>query len=263
MTTNLTRTLDELVPTYTTEEIWKALDITRKRAFFTLIFGHTGRSKTLTATHWAAKYNGYLVRCDTGDTRTGLLKNMAKAITGEKGNDSANRKERIIDTLLEKDNPTIIIDEANHLLDAKSVKARKNSLDLVRDIFDMRETHGKPVGIAMIFTNYTCKELQHGALSGFLEQFIGRRGHHVNIPDKILPKSEVLPILKSYVPNPSDKLLKTAYEIAAGNNGKIRTLVSYLNLAKEYVSDHGGEINSAILEKLAERYESGGVWPTE
>jgi hypothetical protein len=141
---------------------------------------------------------------------------------------------------------------------------RANSLDFIRDIYDeMREVNDNPVGIALIFTSYTFAEFNHGSMAAFLEQFAGRMGHHVQIPDKILVKKDILPILKAYVSEPDEKLLKAAYEIAAGANGKIRTLVKYLSLAKEYVEDHKGTINAALLENLRVRYESGGLWPEE
>ena len=261
---NLTRTSIELVPTYTTDEIWKALDITRKRAFFTLIFGETGRGKTLTAMHWANRNNATMVRCRTGATKAKILKQLSVSITGVIGSNADDREERIIETLLKTEKHTIIIDEANHLLRASSSMTRANSMDFIRDIYDeMKEVHDCPVGIALIFTSYTFNEFSHGSMSGFLEQFSGRMGHHVQIPGKILLKRDILPILKSYVPEPDEKLVKAAYEIAASANGKIRALVKCLGLAKEYVADHKGSINAALLENLRVRYESGGVWPQD
>jgi hypothetical protein len=261
---NLTKTSIELVPTFTSDEIWKALDITKKRAFFTLIFGGTGRGKTLTASHWANRNGATMVRCRTGATKAKILKQLSMSITGVVGNNADDREERIIETLMKTEKHTIIIDEANHLLRAASSMTRANSLDFIRDIYDeMREVNDNPVGIALIFTSYTFAEFNHGSMAAFLEQFAGRMGHHVQIPDKILVKKDILPILKAYVSEPDEKLLKAAYEIAAGANGKIRTLVKYLSLAKEYVEDHKGTINAALLENLRVRYESGGLWPEE
>lgn len=261
---NLTRTSIELVPTITTGEIWKALDITKKRAFFTLIFGGTGRGKTLTATHWAAQNSATMVRCRTSSSRPKLLRQLSMSVTGVIGSDASDREERIIDTLLKTDRHTIIIDEANHLLRTASTMTRSNSMDFLRDIYDeMREVHDKPIGMALIFTSYTFNEFKHGPLAGFLEQFSGRMMHHVQIPDKIFVKREILPILKKYVADPDEKLLKAAYDIASGANGKIRTLVKYLDLAKEYVTDHKGSINAALLENLRARYENGGAWPED
>jgi Cdc6-like AAA superfamily ATPase len=261
---NLTRTSVELVPTITTEQIWTALDITRKRAFFTLIFGETGRSKTLTAMHWAEKNDATMVRCLTGTNRAKLLKKMTKAITGVSGSDSTDREERIIDTLLKTEKHTIIIDEVNHLLRIGNTMTKANSLDFLRDIYDeMREVHNKPVGIALIFTNYTFDEFKHGPMCSFLEQFSGRMGYHVQIPNEVFLKKEIIPIVKAYVQSPDDKLLKTAHSIASAKGGKLRTLVKYLELAKEYAQDHKGTISSTLLEKIQKRYEKGGVWKDE
>ena len=258
--TNSPRTSIELVRTHTTNEIWKALDITRKRAFFTLIFGETGRGKTLTATHWAGQNDATMIRCMTGTTKNMLMKQLTRAVTGTVGCDTG----RIIDTLCQMNRPTIIIDEANHMLAAKNNKTKADALNSIRDVYDyMHDVLGMPVGVALIFTSFDLNEFMHGSLSELLEQFIGRMGHHIKLPSKILIKSEVAPIVKAYVPDCDDKLLKAAYNIASGSNGKIRTLVKYLCLAKEYVEDHKGTINAALLESLRDRYESGGLWPEE
>lgn len=49
------KTLDPICETNVTRRIRSKLDICRKNAELTLIFGETGRGKTLTARHWCSE----------------------------------------------------------------------------------------------------------------------------------------------------------------------------------------------------------------
>ncbi len=250
--------LNPLIATYTTGELTKTLDITQAKRFFTLILGETGRGKTFTAQHWLAHQPGAYVRCRTGCTRPKLARLMAQALTGASSGSNEANEQRIIDFLDTQDNYTIVIDEANYLIGNGSARKAEDALNFLRDIWDI--THK---GIALIITTYNLNHLRHGTLAGFLEQFRGRMGYNLQIPNRILKKSEVEPIVRAYVDNPDQKLLAKAHEIASGGDGKIRTLFKYLELAKIYVADHGGGISAGLLDALHERYEDGGVWPEE
>jgi len=250
--------LEPLIATHTTGEITKTLDITRANDFFTIICGKTGRSKTLTSLHWLQHNPGTIARCRTGFTRPRLARLITKTLTGSATGSNEANDQRIIDFLDTQDDYTLIIDEANLLIDNQNPQKAKESLNYLRDIWDI-----SGVGLVMIFTNYTLKDLKHGILGDFLEQFRGRSGYNLQIPERLLKKSEVEPIVKAYVPGFNVKLLDKSYEIAAGGDGKIRTLVKYLNLAKKYVADHGGSITADLMDALHERYDGGGEWPED
>lgn len=250
--------LEPLIATHTTGQIVKTLDITRANNFFTLILGKTGRSKTLTAQHWLQHNPGTIVRCRTGFTRPRLARLITKTLTGSATGSNEANDQRIIDFLDTQDDYTLIIDEANYLIDNQNPQKAKESLNYLRDIWDITG-----VGLVLIFTNYTLKNLKHGVLGDFLEQFRGRMGYNLQIPETLMKKSEVEPIVKAYVPAADVKLLNKAYEIASGDDGKIRTLVKYLNLTKKYADDHGEKINADLLEAIQERYSGGGEWPED
>ncbi|MHB9139234.1 MAG: TniB family NTP-binding protein, partial [Victivallaceae bacterium] len=220
--------------------------------------GKTGRSKTLTASHWLQHNPGAIVRCRTGFTRPRMARLMAKSMTGSATGSNEANDQRIIDFLDAQEDYTVIIDEANYLIDNQSSQKAKDSLNYLRDAWEIT---GK--AHVLIFTNYTLKDLKHGVLGDFLEQFRGRMGYNLQIPERLFRKSEVEPIVKAYVPNPNVALLNQAYDIAAGGDGKIRTLVKYLDLAKDYIANEGGSINAELLEALRERYDDGGTWPED
>lgn len=250
--------LDPLIATHTTGEITKTLEISRANNFFSLILGKTGRSKTLTATHWLQHNPGAIVRCRTGCTRAKLARLVAKSLTGSATGSNEFNEQRVIDFLESHEDFTVVIDEANYLVDNQSSQKAKESLNFLRDMWDITQAPH-----VLIFTNYTLKDLKHGVLGDFLEQFRGRMGYNIQIPERLLKKSEVEPIVKAYADTSNIKLLNKAYEIASGDDGKLRTLVKYLNLAKKYVADHGGGINADLLDALHERYDGGGVWPED
>ena len=250
--------LEPLIATHTTSQITKTLDITRANNFFTLILGKTGRSKTLTAQHWLQHNPGTYVRCRTGCTKSKLARLTARAMTGSATGSNEANEERIIDFLENQEDYTVIVDEANYMIDNQSTKKAEEALNFLRDMWDI--THKAHV---LIFTGYTLKDLKHGVLKDFLEQFRGRMGYNLQIPENLMKKSEVEPIVKAYVPAADVKLLNKAYEIASGDDGKIRTLVKYLNLTKKYADDHGEKINAVLLEAIQERYSGGGEWPED
>ena len=251
------RKLEALIPNHTTRELIKTYEITAKHRFFTLIFGDTGRGKTLSAQHWTENNQAVYVRCKTKCTMPKLAKLIAAAMLGKAYAGSEQNERAIIDYLQSNDTATLILDEVNHILDLPPEKA-KDSLNFIRDIYDTSKA-----GIVLITTSYDLNYLRHSALSKFLEQFDGRMGYNVQIPGRILKKSDILPILQKYVANPSESLLEKAAEIAIDGSGKIRSLVKYLNLARDYCSVHGETINPDLLDALRKRYEGGGEWPED
>ncbi|MDD3119163.1 MAG: TniB family NTP-binding protein, partial [Victivallales bacterium] len=152
----------------------------------------------------------------------------------------------------------LIVDEANYLLDADSGRKVESSLNYLRDIYDTVR-----IPIVLVFTGVDINYFKTSQLAGFMQQFRGRQGFNLQIPERVLRVSEVIPVLHLYVPDAGPALIDAAYKIAAAGDGKIRTLTKYLKCARVFVAEHGGKITPELLYSLQERYESGGAWPEE
>ncbi|MGF0038952.1 AAA family ATPase [Victivallis vadensis] len=257
MTTS-TSDLPTLVPTFYTREITAALDAANRRRLFGFISGETGRSKTLTCKHYAASHPE-VAFVDLPDlpgavSSAELVRLFAVALLGsDYGSQRANRLE--IHNYLIRHRRLIIVDEANQLLHAASSRTIVKNLEFIRrNIFDLTNT-----AVVLVFTGYTLSDLRHGTLSGFLEQFRGRIGFPLQI--KALRKNtEVKPIVLHYVPNADQALIDAADSIARPGDGKLRTLVKYLELAAEYSERKGVPITAEMLLQFRGRFEDGGAW---
>lgn len=254
MTTS-TSDLPTLVPTFYTREITAALDAANRRRLFGFISGETGRSKTLTCRHYAAAHSDVtMIELPAAVNSAELVRLFAVALLGsDYGSQRANRLE--IHNYLTRHRRLIIVDEANQLLHAANSRTIVKNLEFIRrNIFDLTNT-----AVVLVFTGYTLSDLRHGTLSGFLEQFRGRIGFPLQI--KALRKStEVKPIVLHYVLNADQALIDAADSIARPGDGKLRTLVKYLELAAEYSERKGVPITAEMLLQFRGRFEDGGAW---
>ena len=249
--------LPRLIETEVTRKINAALAATLKRNLFSVVFGETGRSKTLTCEHFAAT-NPEVVMIELPDAvnHAELVQVVALGLLGRDFG-STRRNKMEIRSFLRKNQRMLIIDEFNQVFLSSSQSAIAKSFEFVRrSIYDLTDTP-----VMLVFTRYNLKDLRYGALSGFLEQFRGRLGYPLQLPKKMLKTHEVTPIVKDFIPSADQALINAAYDIAAPGEGKIRTLVKYLELAGEYTANHGGNVNAKLLKHLRDRYEDGGVWP--
>lgn len=115
----------------------------------------------------------------------------------------------------------------------------------------------------MIFTTYSLGEFEHGRLSAFLEQFLGRAMNRCDIPAGVFSVSEVTPIVRAVFPDASPDLIAAAVEVAAGT-GKLRSLVAYLSILRELVADNPAiKPDAMTLLDIRDNYEKGGEWPEE
>lgn len=251
--------LPQIIETVTTRKIREALDVTAKRKFFSFVFGETGRSKTLTAAHWASQNkNAVFLELEAATNCSQLIRQLTLAVMGREYQTTRQTNKELI-SFLKKNEKVIIIDEANQLFFSPNAQTTAKALEFLRrNVYDLTGT-----AVLLIFTSYSLEEFRHGRIADFLEQFRGRTGYTLQIPNRILKTSELYPLVSAYVTNPSKDLLQAAYDIASGGEGKIRTLIKYLDLCQEYVDEKGGSINASILKNLSATYESGGIWPEE
>lgn len=257
------KTISELEPiceNIVTQKIVNKLNICAKRKMMTLIFGETGRGKTLTARHWCERTpTARYIQLKAASSQSMFVRQLAKTLTGQTHGSTTENKEAI-ETYLMANETILVIDEANQLLMMPSVKAKQKNMEYIR--LNILEQTGTPV--ALIFTTYTLGEFTHGILASFLEQFLGRAQNKLDIPPKLFTVSEITPIVKMIVPDPDAALISAAVEVAT-SNGKLRSLVNHLTIAKELcVSDPAKyKMSGALLKQVQDLYEGGGAWPEE
>lgn len=249
--------LEPIAENVVTKRLRKTLDICAKRGMLTLIFGETGRGKTLAASHWCANKRGakhIMLKASTSQAM--LVRQIARELLGEARGSTEENKIAIERYLL--DNETLlVIDEANQLLEPPSLAAKKKNMEYLRlNIWEHTHTP-----VALIFTTYSLGEFEHGRLSAFLEQFLGRAMNRCDIPAGVFSVSEVTPIVRSRFPEAGPELIEAAVDVAGGT-GKIRALVAYLDIMREVCADDKSMTpDGALLREIRDNYQSGGDWP--
>lgn len=85
-----------------------------------------------------------------------------------------------------------------------------------------------------------------------------------DIPAGVFSVSEVTPIVRAVFPDASPELIAAAVEVAAGT-GKLRSLVAYLSIMRELVTDNPEMFkpDAMTLLDIRDNYEKGGEWPEE
>lgn len=256
--TSTSPTTCRVVETTTARKIRRVLDGIRRNGQFGYIFGPTGRGKTYIAKDWIrGNGNAALLRIRTGATTARIRRQLSAALLGHEDADFSE----IVDYLAARPGFTLIIDEAAHLIRESNASSSANNLDYIRDLWDeVNETSS--CGVCLIFTSCTIERLKHGRMAGFLEQFIGRMGNHLNIEDSISKSYEIKRALEAYGIDPAPELIDAAYTVATGGNGRMRALYRYLELAEKVNLQTGQAVTPAMLEKLRKQYESG-IYPDE
>ena len=247
-----------LVKTIVAERIIETLDAARDSQSMATICGPTGRGKTYTAKYWARMNNHgrtRYIRVPSGCTRRALAVALASACgIGHNGVKTSALEQKLFKGFTERN--VIIVDEAGHLLPRSSF-ATTATIELLRDIHDICGC-----AVVMIFTDVYLQDMRQGKMADYFEQFFGRIKWELKIPNKVF-RGEVEDVVKSFNPNPTDKLVEYAYSLAMKREGKLRMLFEDLKRASAWSKEKGREL---ILDdlKLAVSYrQSGGIWPEE
>ena len=250
-------TLPPICETNVTRRIRSKLDICAKNGELTLVFGETGRGKTLTARHWCRENpRAVYLELRAASTLGSFIRQLCRALTGGAKGPLAEVRERV-DRFLSENDVVLIIDEAHQLLLSSDRDTLIRNIEYIR--LDLYEHTGTPV--ALIFTEDDDKTFNGSSLRGYLEQFLGRGLNQLKIPPRIFGTSEVTPIVGMFQPNPSPELIRDAITVAGGV-GKIRGLVKHLNTLRKMVDakpDKYAFTGSRLLE-IQDRFENGGKW---
>jgi DNA transposition AAA+ family ATPase len=243
-----------LVKTYVAKRIIEALDYARDMQSMIAICGPTGRSKTFTAKWWSKENNhgrSRYIRAQSGCTRRTIVTQLCQVsgigINGKKTGDLESRLFKAFDY-----HNVIIVDEAGHLLPRGGLGT--TAIEFLRDMHDMCEC-----AVVLIFTDVYLDEMRQGRLSAYYEQFIGRIKFELHIPKEVR-RDEVVPAVKSFVKDPSAKMIELALKIARARDGKLRTLFEDLQRAKAFAESQGREMSEKDLKLASDWRASGGIW---
>jgi len=223
----------------------------------TLIFGETGRGKTLTARHWCRENpNSVYLELRAGSSLGSFVRQLCRALTGDSKGTLAEMRDRI-DRYLRENDIVLVIDEAHQLLLSGDRNTIIRNIEYIR--LDLYEHTGTPV--ALIFTEDDDKTFNGSSLRNYLEQFLGRGLNQLKIPPRIFGKSEVTPIVNMFQRNPDAALIRDAIAVAGGI-GKIRGLVKHLRTLRKMVDAKPDKyaFTGSWLMSVQDRFENGGNW---
>ncbi len=253
----ITSDLEPICETNVTRRIRAKLDICLRNRELTLIFGETGRGKSLTARHWCAENPAAIyIELKAASTAGSLIRQLARRLTNSTAGTCAENKARVEAFLLTNE-VTLVLDEAHQMMLSSNRDALIRTIEYLRlDIFEHTATP-----IALIFTEDDEKTFNASSLKGYLEQFLGRGLNQLKIPPRIFGQSEVAPIVAMYEPKPAAELLHAAIEVAGGI-GKIRGLVKHLRTLRKMVDSAPDKyaFTGSRLKMIQERFETGGKW---
>ena len=247
-----------LVETVVVKRIIEALDYAAKFSAMISIVGPTGRGKTYTAKCWARQHNHgrtRYIRVPSGCTRRQMVMMLCSSCgIGVNGHKTPELENRLFKAFTARN--VIIVDEAGHLVPKASANGT-SAIELLRDLHDICGC-----AVVMIFTDVYLKELETGRLADYFEQFRGRIKYTLPIPTKIF-RGEVEDIVRSFVAEPSQRLIELAYKTAGARDGKLRTLFEDLQRAKDWAERENRDLRYEDLALAVNWRKSGGIWPEE
>ncbi len=243
------------VPTIVTKRIVEGLDYARDFNSIITVSGPTGRSKTHTALAWVQDNasRAHYFRVPSNCTTRTLLILLCRAFGIGTNCASSVMHQKLFDAITA--DTVLIFDEAGFLLP----KGSRTScpLELIRDLHDSTSC-----AVALIFTDVYLPEMKAGARADFYEQFFGRIGFNVPIPERVF-MGEVRPICQYFVPDAADNFIKFAHKTASERDGKLRTLFEDLRRASDFAAAASRKCTLADLKTAVAWRKSGGIWPEE
>ena len=244
-----------LIDTPVTERIFKALDYARDMCRMVLICGPTGRSKTSACKAWRRLNNhgrSVYVRCSSSASRVIIVRDIAKALGfGTRGKKTRELEERIMSILDPR--RVLILDEPQALMPMRRAGGTKG-IEFIRDLHDICGC-----AVALVMTPPNWDEAIRGPMADYLEQFVGRIGYTLRIPDDLF-RDEITAICAHYVPEPPEEMIQLAAEIAKAGDGKLRTLFDDLSNASRLAKGKGETMTTRHLALARKWRLAGGAW---
>jgi len=246
----------EFVETIVTRKVFQTLDLSRDHHSMVLIAGAPRRSKTVAVQEWQRRNNhGRAVYIDA--PAVGGSRNLLFALAKKQNiNVSRNALELAIrlDNSFDERN-VILLDEVRRLL-PQGRSFDVTALEFVRRLHDVTGC-----GVAFIGTDVFMHEIEHGRLSRYLEQIVGRIEETLYIPDKV-SYSEAGDICRGFNPNAEVDLIRLAMEIA-NTRGRNGILFMLLRDAARIAQKKKEPLSASHLAAARAYRENMHRWPDE
>jgi len=210
------------VETGVTRRIWGALNYALAQNTITLVEGESRMGKSTAAIAWRDANNHgrsvYVIAPAYGGTKA-LLRDIAAACGVNKNLSAPQMHESILRAF--NRNRILIVDEAHRLLPGDR-RSNPVNLEILRDIHDRTGC-----ALALLATARFGADLKR--LEYQYEQLLGRMELTVKLPRRI-QRSDYLPIVRQYLPQPSEATLSAADQIC-NDRGRLGVLVGVLKIA--------------------------------
>lgn len=247
----------EFVETIVTRKIFAACDLAKNMNAVVHICGGTGRSKTHAVREWQRRNNhGRAIYVDV-PVLGGVYALMHEIAT--RTNVSVKRRGNdLIHSLLNSfdHRHTIILDEATRLMNQGRFARDVKALEFVRRLHDVRG-----VGLVFVSTDVFRREMESGALSDYLEQFVGRIEEPLRIPEKV-SMQEAGEICRHFNPEADIELIRLAAKVA-NDRGRVRNLFRLLRQALLLARAKREALSVAHLKAAVALRENAHRWPEE
>jgi hypothetical protein len=224
---------NEYVQNGIAQMIWAGLDYALANNSITTIIGESRMGKSVAKMMWCEN-NNHGTSVNVIAPPTGGVKMFLRRIAEKVGVNRDLPIPAMYDSISRSFNKNriLIIDEAHRMLPSDA-RTPPGCLEIIRDLYN----DGAGCAVAMIATQRfddSIKKTQY-----MYEQVLGRIGMPIRLPRR-LKKSDYMPIVRQYIPEPDDNLIAACDDIA-NHMGRLGILVETLKLASKIAHKTGGK----------------------
>lgn len=256
----------EFVETLVTRKVFKTLDYARDFGGCVHICGPAGRSKTHAVREWARANNHgraiYFEVPPLGGARA-LLEELAAYCRIGRNRKSPEIVSRLKGSLDRRN--ILLIDEAVRLL--PNGRGRNvTSLEFLRSLHDQ-----SGVALAFVSTDVFRQEVENGAISGYLEQLVGRIDEILMIPQRVC-RQEAAEICRAFNPGAAPEFVALAHRIANPElstdqsmafKGRVRLLFKLMRQAELVAKKAGEPVDERHLKAALAYRKNLHTWPED
>lgn len=231
--------------------IFGALDYALANNSITVIESESRQGKTITAKEWARRNNHGKSVFVTAPVVGGIAQ-LIRTIAQKVGVGRGKGCNLIADDLYRAFNANriLIVDEAHRLLPNDTRTNNPQKIEFLRDLHDQTGC-----AVALLVTKRFNAALKSGAYQ--YEQLIGRIGMPVRIRP-LIPRKDILPIVKQFVKAPGETLLAELDKIANAP-GRLGILTETLKAASRIASTDNETLADVHVRKaIAMRVQMSG-----
>lgn len=224
--------------------IWAGLDYAIANNSITAIIGESRQGKTIACRAWAEANNHgrsvFVTAPPIGGVK-GLMRVIASACGINKQQNMLQMSEAFYRAF--NRNRILIVDEAHRIMPSDQRTMNPANIELLRDLHDQTGC-----ALALVATQRFEQRLQSGAYQ--FEQLIGRIGMPIRLPKK-LSRTDVLPIIRQFLSDPSSSLIAALVD-QANRPGRLGIVTETLKVASRIASKAKSEISEEHVIKSIE-----------